>query len=121
MQVSEVCQPLVAGRGCSLALSFTLVFRAFWLHPLCLRLCDPLIHSSFDCLGFAYRQPQSAGEVLNCDLTDKVNHHTNAGDEDHDVEDGDDDGDITLVVPGHPHPRPLQQLRLLPKSDNRLL
>ena len=59
--------------------------------------------------------------MLNCDLTDKVNHYTNAGDEDHDVEDGDDDGDITLVVPGHPHPRPLQQLRLLPKSDNRLL
>ena len=27
---------------------------------------------SFDCLGFAYRQPQTAGEVLNCDLTDKV-------------------------------------------------
>ena len=35
---------------------------------------DTLIRiiSSFDCLGFAYRQPQSAGEVLNCDLTDKV-------------------------------------------------
>ena len=30
------------------------------------------VTSSFDCLGFAYRQPQSAGEVLNCDLTDKV-------------------------------------------------
>ena len=27
--------------------------------------------SSFNCLGFAYRQPQTASEVLNCDLTDQ--------------------------------------------------
>ena len=27
--------------------------------------------SSFTCKGFSYRAPQSAGEVLNCDLTDQ--------------------------------------------------
>ena len=61
------------------------------------------ITSSFDCLGFAYRQPQTAGEVLNCDLTDKVNHPSNDGDYDKEnhVEESCNDDKIT---PGHADP-----------------
>lgn len=36
----------------------------------CAVLCSAVLaNTSFACLGFSYRQPQSAGEVYNCDLT----------------------------------------------------